>query len=108
MTRNIVKVIDDKLGPLTETTQTLAAQIQVTSGRLDEAEAGLLAVENSADEQESRIVELDRQLSAVLRGWTRPTRRLQETPEHSTCRVAGGYGDWAAGGVFLNRGYLAY
>ena len=39
--------------------------IKTTSKRLDEAEAGLLAVENSAAAQEPRIVELEKQVSAI-------------------------------------------
>ncbi len=65
MTRNIIKVIDDKLSPLAETVQKFAAELQAAGGRLDEAEARLLAVENSVETQEPRIVELEKQVSAL-------------------------------------------
>jgi len=65
MTSNIIKVIDDKLGLLAETIHKHAMEVQATSKRLDEAEARLLAVENSAAAQEPRIVELEKQVSAL-------------------------------------------
>lgn len=68
MTRNIIKVIDDKLSSLTKTIQMLDAQIQDTNGPLDEVDARLLA----ADKQEPRVVELEKQVRSApsLRGWT--------------------------------------
>ncbi|KAL0147173.1 hypothetical protein M9458_057697, partial [Cirrhinus mrigala] len=65
MTSNIIKVIDDKLSPLVETIHKNTTEIQAASKRLDEAEARLLAVEGSAETQEPRIVELEKQVSAL-------------------------------------------
>lgn len=65
MTSNIIKVIDDKLSPLVETIYKNTTEIQAACKRLDEAEARLLAVENSAETQEPRIVELEKQVSAL-------------------------------------------
>ncbi|CAB1436489.1 unnamed protein product [Pleuronectes platessa] len=39
MTSNIIKVIDEKLGPLAETIRKHATEIQTANERLDEAEA---------------------------------------------------------------------
>lgn len=65
MTSNIIKVIDEKLSPLGETVHRHATELQAASKRLDEAEARLLAVENSAAAQDPRIVELEKQVSAL-------------------------------------------
>lgn len=65
MTHNIIKVIDEKLSPLTETIHKHATELQAASKRLDEAEARLLTVENSADAQEPRIVELEKRVGAL-------------------------------------------
>lgn len=50
---------------MTETILTFAAQIQATSGWLNETKARLLAVENCTDKQEPRIVELEKQMRAI-------------------------------------------
>ena len=65
MTSDIIEVIDVKLGLLAETIHKHAKEIQAASEWLDEAEARLLAVENSAAAQEPRIVELEKQVSAL-------------------------------------------
>lgn len=65
MTANIVKVIDEKLSPLAETVNKLAADLHSTSSRLDEAEARLLATENTTEAHEPRIVELEKQVNAL-------------------------------------------
>ncbi|XP_030282868.1 uncharacterized protein LOC115587269 [Sparus aurata] len=65
MTSYIIKVIDDKLSPLVETIYKNTTEIQAACKWLDEAEARLLAVENSAETQEPRIVELEKQVSAL-------------------------------------------
>lgn len=66
MTSNIIKVSNEKLSPLAETIHKLAMELQTASKRLDEAEARLLAVENSARAQEPRIVELEKQVSTPM------------------------------------------
>lgn len=65
MTANIIKVIDEKLSPLAETIHKHATELQTANKRLDEAEARLLAVENSAEAQEPRIAKLEKQVSAL-------------------------------------------
>ncbi|KAL7398082.1 hypothetical protein ABVT39_004036 [Epinephelus coioides] len=96
MTRNIIQVIDDKLCPPTETIYKNATEIQAASKHLHEAEARQL--KNSAATQEPRIVELEKKVSAL-------TESLDMAENYSR-RLnirrwpAGGYGDWAAGGIF--------
>lgn len=65
MTSNIIKVIDEKLSPLAETIHRHSTELNAASERLDEAEARLLAVENSDAAREPRIVELEKQVSAL-------------------------------------------
>ncbi|CAL9707497.1 unnamed protein product [Knipowitschia caucasica] len=65
MTANIIKVIDEKLSPLAETIHKHAAELQTASKRLDEAEARLLATEEAAATHEPRIIELEKQVSAL-------------------------------------------
>uniref|UniRef100_A0AAV2JPH3 Uncharacterized protein n=1 Tax=Knipowitschia caucasica TaxID=637954 RepID=A0AAV2JPH3_KNICA len=60
MKANIIKVIDEKLSPLAETILKLTA-----SKRLDEAEARLIATEEAAAAHEPRIIELEKQVSAL-------------------------------------------
>lgn len=65
MTANIIKVIDEKLSPLAVTISKHAAELQSAGNRLDEAEARLLAVENTVTVHEPRIAELEKQVSAL-------------------------------------------
>lgn len=65
MSTNIIKVIEEKLSPLAETIHKHATEIQTISKLLDEAEVRPLAVENSTAAQEPRIVELEKQVSAL-------------------------------------------
>lgn len=65
MTSNIIKVIDEKLGPLAETIHKHAMELQAANTRFDKAEARLLAAENSAEAREPRIVALGKQVNAL-------------------------------------------
>lgn len=65
MTSNIIKVIDEKLSPLTEIIHKDATELRATSKWLGEAEDRLLAVENSATAQEPRIEGLEKQVSTL-------------------------------------------
>ena len=63
MTANIIKVIDEKLSPLTETIHKHAAELQTAGKQLDEAETRLLAAENTVTAHEPHIIELEKQVS---------------------------------------------
>ncbi len=78
MTTNIIKVIDIKLSPLAETVRKHATDLQTASKRLDEAETRLSAAENCTTAQEPRIVELEKQVSAL-------TESLDMAENYSRC-----------------------
>lgn len=73
MTSNIPKVINEKLSPLAEAIRKHDTEFQAAGKCLDEAEARLLAVENSTAVHEPRIVELEKQVSTLMERWTWPT-----------------------------------
>lgn len=65
MTGNIIKVIDDKLSPLAETVRQHGENIEAAGAWLDEAEARILASENSVTAHETRIEQLEKQVSVL-------------------------------------------
>lgn len=77
MTANVVKVIDEKLSPLTEAVSKLVVELQSAHKRLDKAEARVPAVDSVAIAHEPRITELENQVSALM-------ERLDAAENYST------------------------
>lgn len=65
MTANITKVIDDKLSPLSEVVRQHTEDLKSATTRLDEAEARILATEDSVLAYEARIGHLEKEVSVL-------------------------------------------
>lgn len=65
ITANITRVIDEKLGPLSQTIQAYAQQLKKIEERTTEAENRIAAAEHTCEAVDTRVQELENQIKSM-------------------------------------------